>query len=65
MFYKSLGERENLRKMKVTDFVLKIHKQRKRYFQNVAQHETTTTKKHPKNKNKKNHTDEVKRTMRM
>ena len=54
MFFKCGGERENLRKMKVTYFVLKIDEQRKRNFENVAQHET-----------KKKPTDEVKRAMRM
>lgn len=37
MFYTCERGRENLRKMKVTDFVLKVDGQRMRYFQKVAQ----------------------------
>ena len=39
MFYTCQRGRENLRKMKVTDFVIKVDGHKRRYFQNVAQYE--------------------------
>ena len=47
MFYTCRRGRENLRKMKVTDFVLKFDGQGRRYFQNVAEYER---KKNPQRK---------------
>ena len=37
MFYTCRRGRENLRKMKVTDFMIKVDGQRRRYFQNMKQ----------------------------
>lgn len=45
--------------MKVTDFVLKVDEQRKRYFQNVAQQETNKNNKKNRKKKKPNRWSEA------